>query len=320
MPADWVCPARGGARGTRAAWVTLACLALAGCGNPLRQPVDLFHNLEGGQIAAQRPPPPGAGMPYPKLGSVPTQKPVMPDKAFRSSLESELESERDRTERVAADTPIVVVVPPPAPVPAAAAPGPAATEGVANATMQAAEPAPPLAAPSVPKSAAAAVAPAPEAAVAVVAPSPSPGAGLKIVGTPDLPAGLPEIPAAPPAPATFEGVAAEPAPTVRIIPVSTLTPPPGTAVYFPHGSVALPASQIQVVKDVAVRRGKQAIDIIGQGDADSDTPDGQEAAIALALKRADAVAKALQALHVPQSALRLGADPFGRGAVLQLHY
>jgi outer membrane protein OmpA-like peptidoglycan-associated protein len=288
-------------------------LILAGCGDPLRQPVDLFHNLEGGQIAAQRPPPPGAGLPYPKLGSVPTQKPVMPDKAYRSSLEAQLETERDRTERIAADTPIVVL--PEAPAAASPAATPPAGETVANATMAAADASPAAAATPTPKPVASPSAPGTVSQVQV----PPASAQLQIVGTPDAPAGLPDIPAAPPAPATFEGVAAEPAPTVRIIAVSTLTPPPGTAVYFTHGSVALPPSQIQVVKDVAARRGKQSIDIIGQGDADSDTPDGQEAAIALALKRADAVAKALQALHVPQSALRLGADPFGRGAVLQLH-
>jgi outer membrane protein OmpA-like peptidoglycan-associated protein len=284
----------------------LLCLILAGCGDPLRQPVDLFHNLEGGQIAAQRPPPPGAGLPYPKLGSVPAQKPVMPDKAYRFSLEAQLESERDRTERIAADTPIVVL-PPPAPAPPA--PAPAAGQAGANATMPAAD----AATPAAPKPAAARAAPVAQDQ------GPQEPAHLQIAGMPDVPAGLPDIPAAPPAPATFEGVAAEPAPSVRIIPVSTLTPPAGTAVYFTHGSEVLPPSQTEVLKGVAARRGNQTIDIIGQGDADSDTPEGQEAAIALGLKRAGAVARALQALHVPQSALRLGADAFGRGAVLQFH-
>ncbi|MDQ2802201.1 MAG: hypothetical protein M3Y41_05760, partial [Pseudomonadota bacterium] len=57
-----------------------ALLLLAGCGGVERMydsqlttatPVDWWHQLEGGTIAEQRPPPPGLGQPYPNLDQVP---------------------------------------------------------------------------------------------------------------------------------------------------------------------------------------------------------------------------------------------------------
>ena len=62
-----------------------AGLALGGCSDPLSAPVDLFHDLQGGEIAAHRPPAPGAGQHYPKLGTVPA-KPVLPATAYRNGL------------------------------------------------------------------------------------------------------------------------------------------------------------------------------------------------------------------------------------------
>jgi outer membrane protein OmpA-like peptidoglycan-associated protein len=40
--------------------------------------------------------------------------------------------------------------------------------------------------------------------------------------------------------------------------------------------------------------------------------------VALGLARARAVAEALAGLRVPQASIRVGADAFGRGAVLRL--
>jgi outer membrane protein OmpA-like peptidoglycan-associated protein len=77
-------------------------------------------------------------------------------------------------------------------------------------------------------------------------------------------------------------------------------------------------SQKETLDDVKGRRGKGTIEIIGLGDADSDTPLGQEAAIDLALRRARAIAQAFEAMHVPQSAMRLAARPYGRGAIVHL--
>ncbi len=66
-----------------------AGVALVACSDPLSAPVDLFHDLQGGEIALQRPPPPGAGQPYPKLGTVPA-KPVLPATEYRNGLAAQL--------------------------------------------------------------------------------------------------------------------------------------------------------------------------------------------------------------------------------------
>ncbi len=293
----------------------LACAPLLGCSDPMGKPMDLFHDLEGGEIAAQRPPPPGAGMPYPHVGLVPA-KPVMADPAYRKALQNELSSERDDKELMAADMPMEKlppappkIAPPPAaaPAPVAAAGGPAPAtppapdaDNSANATIPAAEPTPP----------AASATPAP--------PAPLPqDAALQIVGDPIDTPGLPLVPDAPPPPATFEGVPAQPAPTPRVFPVH-LAPPAGTPVFFAQGSDKLPPSQTATLKDIVARRRKQTILVTGEGEADSDTPGGQETAIDLALHRAKSVADALAAMHVPQSAMRIAARPFGRGAMLTL--
>ena len=302
----------------RAALLAGLCSAIAGCNDPIARPLDLFHGLEGGAIAKQRPPPPGVGQPYPKLGTVPA-KPVVADQKYRQSLQAQLATERDRTERVAADQPIETVPPPPGPplatphaqaptAPASAGQTPAAQTPVANATLDTAEA--PI--PSV----RAATAKPDLTAPALADPGPPAGTPLTIAGAPvDTP--LPSIPDAPPPPATFEGVAAEPAPTQRLVPVR-LSAPAGTQVFFPTASAVLPDSQTQALKDVASRRAGRTIEIIGLGDASADTPEGQATAVALALGRARAVADALAGLHVPQVAMRLGANAFGRGAVLRL--
>jgi outer membrane protein OmpA-like peptidoglycan-associated protein len=319
MPGYWRKGRRQGARvqatagvavvARRQVWPALAaCWLMAGCSDPLAAPVDLYHDLEGGEIAAQRPPPPGAGQPYPKLGTVPA-KPTMPDPAYRRALQAQLQAERDRTERIAADTPLVVVPP----LPSAAPPPQAGQPAGANATLATAD------APAVPAKPQAA-APSPVQAAPAAEPGATIPATLTILGaaSPGDAAGFPEIPPAPPPPASFEGVPSLPAPTPRIIPVALADTPTGTPVFFPLGSAILPPAQIQALKDVVSHRKHQTIDIIGLGEAASDTPDGQALAIALALKRADAVAHALAGMHVPPSAMQLGARAFGRGVVLRL--
>jgi outer membrane protein OmpA-like peptidoglycan-associated protein len=293
----------------------------------------LFHDLEGGEIAAERPPPPGAGQPYPHVGLVPA-KPVMPDPAFRTALQNELATERDEKEVMAAGLPTEKIPPPPAvtppavtPPPVVAPPAPAppaaspaqtplqpasavpappgpnaapatADDTAANATIAAAEPPPKPAAPPPPP------------------PAPS-DASLQIVGEPVEEAGLPLVPDAPPPPATFEGVPAEPAPTLRLLPPA-LPPPAGTAVYFAQGSDQLSPSQLQSVKDIASHRKTRSLLITGLGEAESDSPVGQEAAIDLGLKRARTIARAFADLHVPQGAMQIAAQAFGRGAVVRL--
>ena len=295
---------------------TLAiCALLQACGpnSPAETPAAWFHDLEGGQIAANRPPPPGVGLPYPKIGTVPA-KPKLPDQAYRTALRDQLMKQRDRTERLAADAPIPAVPPPPKPAkPAnAAAAQPTATASLATADS------PPAAAPSPPKSE---QGPTPATSAQTSGdPTPvAPGTPVVLAGAAADTSGLPPIPSAPPPVATFEGVSPEPPPT---------PPPPlpqgqplqlgATSILFQTGDAQLLPSQNDTLKTIAGRRGHQNVEITGAGDAMSDTPEGQAAAIELALKRAHAVAKGLEAMHVPPASIRLAAYAFGRGATVRL--
>ena len=254
----------------------MLALLLAACADPLAGPVDLFHDLEGGEIAAQRPPPPGAGMPYPKLGTVPP-KPTLPGQAYRNGLQAQLLAERDRTERLAADAPISALPPPPPPAAPIVPPPQAAASGAASPTSAGVSS--PVASATL------------DTVEAPAAPAPPQQASfLTIAGAPADPSAAPPMPPAPPPPATFEGVVAEPAPTPLVLPAGVAPPPAGTQVYFAAGATALPPSQNQALRDFLSHRHKQPIEIIGLGEASSDTPDGQAAAITLALRRAQSVA------------------------------
>jgi outer membrane protein OmpA-like peptidoglycan-associated protein len=306
---------RGAIRSHAQAACVLASLGLAGCSDPVQTPVDLFHGLEGGEIAAERPPPPGAGEPYPHVGTVPP-RPVMPTQAFRTALQGQLAAERDQKELLAADLPMEKVPPPPggasnpSPPTARAAPdaltqpvaeGASSTDAdaSANATIPAADTPPP-------------------AQMAQPAPPPPPkDAQLQIVGDAPQFGTLPLVPDAPPPPATFEGVPPQPNPTPRVAP-HPLPLPPGKPVFFATGSDVVTRSQKETLGAVKGSLGKGSIEIIGLGDAESDSPLGQEAAIDLALRRARAIAEAFEAMHVPQSALRLAARPYGRGALVHV--
>ncbi len=250
-------------------------------------PVGWWHDLQGGAIASERPPPPGADLPYPKIYSIPP-KPELPSNAYRVTVETQLAEERDATERLAAHTPIIVQPAPPVPPKPPATPANAAAEA-ASATVPAAD------------------APAPKPAADAA------GAPLVIAGSAESETGLPDVPAAPPPPATFEGVSAEPQPS-KPPPLPPRQPPAGAAVFFRPGDAVLDSSQGETIKYVASHRGNGAIEVEGHGDAQSDAPAAQEAAERLGLRRAEAVAKALEAQHVPAAAIRISATAFERGA------
>jgi outer membrane protein OmpA-like peptidoglycan-associated protein len=311
--------AQGRVQGTRApvrgalpsVLLTLGALgSLAGCGNqnPVMTPVGWWHDLQGGEIAATRPPPPGADLPYPKLGTIPP-KPVLPSNSFRNTVRDQLAEQRDNAERQAARTPIETVPPPPPPPPKPAAPQPG--DETANATIPAAE-----AAPAKPAPATNAAAP---PATVTAGGGPAPGTPVTLAGAPADTSGLPPIPEGPPAPATFEGVQAVPAPTPPPpLPVRLPAAWAGSAVLFATGSAVLDSSQIETLKDVTGRRGKGHIDVEGHGDAQADSPEAQQAALDLAVRRAQAVAADLvREQHVPPAAIRLSATAFGRGASLR---
>jgi outer membrane protein OmpA-like peptidoglycan-associated protein len=78
-----------------------AALSLAGCTGP----VSLYHEAEGGDIAAQRQPPPGFNLPYPNLASVPAAP------AALTSTEQEAVSTQLQAARVAPTQPAGVPAP-----------------------------------------------------------------------------------------------------------------------------------------------------------------------------------------------------------------
>lgn len=307
-------------------------LALCGCArDPVQTPVAWWHQLQGGAIAEQRPPPPGENLPYPQLGTTPA-RPALPDALTRDRLREELAAEREAAVRRAARNPIVVVQT------ARPSPNPAPPPQAANATLVAAEPQPPSGptqvgspapvgaaspAPSPPASASTVAAtslPGPSAATSSLVPaaaaSPPTGGGLTLAGsTADTGVSLPAVAAAPPSPAEFEGVAAFPQPSAAPpVPAYVPTAARGTELGFAPGSDQLANDSRGALHALSARRHGGAIVITGYGDASSDQPDAQLVALDLGLRRARSVASELATLGVPASALHIDAAAFGRGA------
>jgi outer membrane protein OmpA-like peptidoglycan-associated protein len=294
---------QGRARRRVAALPAVLLPLLGGCAAPDSiNPVDWWHDLEGGAIADARPPPPNVDAPYPKLSTVPP-KPPPPDPAALQKAATALLSDRGAAQYAASVQPIPALPPPHRP---AAAPAAAGDDSQPNAALQAAN-APP--APAAPGAAAPAAAQASASASGLAAPDPD----------------LPNPPAAPPPPPVLAGVnvPAVTAPTplpVAPPPTPKPPPPPGppVGIAFPHGSGLLPEDALATLKSLAAQRGARAIAVTGFGEATSDDPAAQAAALPLALDRARAVAAALGAFGVPGSALRLVALPAGGGAVARV--
>jgi outer membrane protein OmpA-like peptidoglycan-associated protein len=294
----------GAARGLPA-WLRaigiVAVLVQAGCGlPPPTNPVDWWHDLEGGPIAETRPPPPNADAPYPNLASVPA-KPKTDDPSLRGRVASGLLADRASAEYAAATVPLAAPRPA-APAPAAATAAPADQSQALSASLQAASAPPP------------APAPAPQAAAA--APS-APVAATAAVPMPPIPASAP-----PPPVIAGLGVPAITAPTPPPRPPPVAPPPPSVAVPgtaeavpFSGGSAVLTTAAQTALRQFAQRRGAAPIAVTGYGEAASSDPPDQSAALPLAWERAQAIAGALRAAGVPANMLRLTAEATGRGGV-----
>jgi outer membrane protein OmpA-like peptidoglycan-associated protein len=299
---------------------------LAGCGHrdPIDTPLNWWHQLEGGAIAQQRPPPPGVDDPYPRIGTTPAAAPKVASVELRHSVTEHLVEQRNLSARLNAHDPLP---PPVMPGPnttslaAPARPNPAQS----SATLDAAE-APP---PARTHDAASAVAPglAPGAA-----PTTAPGARTASAGAPDTaelampevvsaggqPTGeIPAIPVAPPAPPGLPGIAMPPPPAYvpPARPDYVLAQGPGDTLQFAAGSDVLGPGQSGTLHALAMHRGATgSVYVHGYGEAASDAPQDQAQALTLAALRARSVADALEKEGVPASAIRIRADAFGRGA------
>jgi hypothetical protein len=139
-------------RAPRAAASTAALLLLAGCASipSSINPVSWWHDLQGGAVAQDRPPPPGATDPYPNLASVPS-KPEQSDPKARAAVADALVADRANAQYAAAQAPLPdpssrAASPQLFGVGTAAPPAPAASAGAASATLEAATAPPPAAA------------------------------------------------------------------------------------------------------------------------------------------------------------------------------
>ncbi|HVC63697.1 MAG TPA: hypothetical protein VND19_25435 [Acetobacteraceae bacterium] len=337
---------------------------LAGCSSVPSSvnPVSWWHDLEGGAIARQRPPPPGANQPYPNLATVPA-RPQAPDSKALAAITQGLVADRAHADYLAAATPLpdpssptaspalfgqgTLPPPPPAsaagPTPLASASLPAASAPpVPSGPPPAPSPAPVRPVRTTPLAPPAAVAPPVRASstvpsgagapsspvspgnaaphVAQNAPLAPPGAA---VIPPPVAAPGPPIPTAPPAPPSLSGPGAPAiAPTVVASAAAPTAPAPrannATTVEFVLGSAILPPGAADVLKGVVAKRGQAVIAVTGYGEAKSDDPDAQSAALSLGLSRAQAVANVLTGDGVPAAAVRVGAEAGGRGASLRL--
>lgn len=298
----------------------LALVLVAGCGHRdvIDTPVSWWHDLEGGAIAQQRPPPPGVDDPYPKIGTTPAAAPQVASLDLRKSVTDNLVEQRNLSARLNAHDPL------PPPVTAIAAPPktPAPTAAASSATLDAAD------APATP-------APAPAQAAEPVTANPPGEAELAMPDVappatqPGAPAGtsvdagsvaMPQIPSAPPPPPGLPGIGT-PAEV-------TYAPPPqphyalaarsGEALEFAAGSDVLSPGQSGTLQSVVARRGAGSIFVHGYGDAASDAPRDQAQALTLAALRARTVADVLEKQGVPSGSIHIRADAFGRGATAGL--
>lgn len=282
----------------------------------LDTPIEWWHGLQGGKIAAVRPPPPGVGDPYPNLGQVPA-RPVMTDAATRRALAARLTSERDRTERQATQDPLVLPVPSVAPAKAVSA-----RPAVSAAPPRAAPPPDPGASVAVMDAATAPAAPAPSPPLPPAAPVPRPAPAAPPgraapsrpeAATPPTESGpLPDLPTAEPS-----------LPRLGGMPASVNAPavprqPPGVSIAFRRGSSALPATADTALRELAGRRAGGSIAVAAAGDAPGPSLEAQARALPLALRRAQAIQDALVAAGVPAAALRIDAAAVGRGGAARL--
>lgn len=288
---------------SRVWWLALVPLAACAPGqSPDGTPLSWWHGLEGGVIAEQRPPPPGVDDPYPHVGTTPA-RPTVPSKDVRDALTASLAAQRTTTHRQDLDQPI----PPPAaaPAPAKGAPAPPA-----SATLDAAGDAPAGTAPAapVPPPKPLATPEQQEASQPVLAMPPAPAAVTVAASGP-----LPEMPAAPP-PSPTVGDFAIPATTVaRLTPDYVSEAVHAENLAFAPGSDELLPRSRSLLDHMAARSGGRPVAVTGFGEARSDQPADQEAALHLALARASAAAAELHRFGVADARIKIAASPFGRG-------
>ena len=273
-------------------------------------PVDWWHQLEGGAIAEDRPPPPGASAPYPNLDQVPGQTPAV-NASAQQTLEAQLLAERDQVRRnvvqdpLSASPPNQPVAPPPLPSDPDASHVVADAAGATPESAPAAVPGPQAAPPATAAVASSPPSSPPASTRSSKPPPPTPGAPAIAASTPP-PSGPPTVPDAPPPLPQLAGINAS------LVPAASRPLPPGVAIGFHRGSAELPLAAVGALQALAARRAGGPIAVVAGGDS-GPSPIAQAAALPLALRRADAVRAALVAVGVPAGDVRATALATARG-------
>ena len=270
---------------------------LAGCGPRMKvaDPVGWWHGLEGGRIAQDRPPPPGVHDPFPNLAQVPAKPPSVIAKPDRDREAAALIAQRDQADATAAaDLLPGTGAAPPAHPSKAVAPDPNASTGSFEAASAPAQ---------------TGAKPTPDALPHLVSATVSGGVQTN--------ASLPALPDAPPAPPSLPGMPA-------LIPAKAAPPPASSAskntltIAFDPGSDQLPVSALPALRATLARRAGKPLLVTGHGEAAPGDPLQQDAALLLAMRRAEAIGAALRTAGLPPAALRLAGEAAGRGASLRL--
>ena len=295
---------------------------LTGCGSVPASinPVDWWHDLQGGKIAEQRPPPPGATDPYPNLSTVPV-RPAFIDPDTRNRITEGLVADRANAQYEQAQAPLADPgaagnTPPPLPTKppattatptAATSDPPAASASLAAASAPPARPAAPI--PPV-------EAPVPAGPVSTIALLPPTARGETASG-----AALPPLPQGPPLRPSLPGFPAAAGAPVAVDRMPAATPAQSggeVPIAFTRGSARLDATGIASLRSLLARRGAAVIVVVGRGEVASPTPEAQYAALVLALLRAQAMVAALTQAGAPPAAMIVDAQVAGRGAAARL--
>jgi len=279
----------------------VAVSLLSGCSSKqaTSTPLDWWHNLEGGVIAEQRPPPPGSNDPYPNISTIPPRPPAA-DVAAQQAIADSLAAQRDSANLAATQAPLkalATVRPPPKPA-APAAPDPNANKVVVDAAAPAPVPPPAKAAePALPSIDSVPAVPAAVASGAMpdfAAAPPPPPAGF----------GLPDT--------TVPAAAAPPAPVKAPAPANTVV-----VAFTPESSTLPPSAPLRLQQFAQAHKGA-AVAVTGRGDAVSSGVDAQSRALDLALKRAQSIATFLASSGVSANNLHLRAEASGSGGTASL--
>lgn len=313
-------------------------LCLTGCQHrdPIDMTSDLVHQIEGGEVAKQRPPPPGQYGPYPKIGLTPTTVPDFPSPALRQTITANLIASRNLTQRIAAENGTLTPEIPPPPGQTQAAPSPAGDtakkatpptptgtavnattvpEGGMGAILDAADsPPPPSAAPTKTRSKAGATpasgkAEEPELALPAFQ---SEGA----VAATDVTQPLPEVPNAPPPTPSISGFAIPLTPVSRDIvrPNYDLSAKDGVIVKFLSGSDQLAPKQEGTLAKLALSGKSGPLFLHCSGETVSMDAASQTEAVQLGLLRGQTLFNALTRLGVPTQAIHITSSAFGPAA------